>query len=175
MLNFKNFDYETKRAIYSECQAVKCPNLEVEFIKEFLKRDYAVLFVTINQPYSKIKKAFGDVRTYPKLRFIDCVSATVGETHLEENVRYIEGDALEDIYQGISSEWDRIDGKRLLFFDCAELLVTKFDNNHVFNFVHMVVQKLQKDGIAVFCFLQETMEKGQEVKIRHLFDQSIYL
>ncbi|MBI5046944.1 hypothetical protein HZC07_04415 [Candidatus Micrarchaeota archaeon] len=175
MINLEKFDYSTKRAIFSQCQAVNCPNLEIEFIEEFIKREYTVIFVTVNQPYYKIKKEFEKVGGNGHLFFIDCVSNIPKSKNSDKQVRYVNTGSLEKIQRAIEKIWKSLPGKKLLFFDCGEILVVKFGVKETFNFVHSNIQKMQRDGVVIFCFLKETMDKPTENIFRHLFDESIFL
>lgn len=170
MVDFQRFDYETNRAVYSECQSTKCPNLEVLFIEQFLKRNYKVVFVTINQPYRKIIKPF-IIRK--NLFFID--AATLPEyRNKEEKVFYVDKE-LQSIDAEIKRVWDSIEGKKMLFFDCGELIFEEFEEKQSFYFVHQTVQRLQIDGIVIFCFLKKIVDNNISEKVRHLFDEVIYV
>ena len=175
-MDFSHFDYSKNRAIYSECQAIKCPNLEIQFLEEFLKRDYSVFFITTNNPCSKIKSSFGKLSNHPKLFFLDCVSSKIGKTpKSSENIHFIKDPTLSRISLCIDLAWKKTSGKKMLFFDCAELLFMENSEKEVFSFVHLTIQKLQKDGIVIFCFLHDTSDKMTQTKLQHLFDETIFL
>ena len=176
-MDFSRFDYSTLRAIYSECQAIKCPNLEIQFLEEFLKRDFTVFFITTNNPCSKIKNAFGKFANHEKLVFLDCVSSKIGKIpkNPDSNIIFISDSSLSEIQKEIDKIWQKTEGKKMLFFDCAELLFMENQEREVFSFVHLTLQKLQRDGIVIFCFLKETSDKITQTKLQHLFDETIFL
>lgn len=175
-MDFSRFDYSTNRAIYSECQAIKCPNLEIQFLEEFLKRDYSVFFITTNNPCSKIKSSFGKFSDDPKLFFLDCVSSKLEKTpNSSTNIHFIMNPTLSQISKSIDLHWKKTSGKKMLFFDCAELLFMENPEKEVFSFIHLTIQKLQKDGIVIFCFLHDTSDKMTQTKLQHLFDETIFL
>ncbi len=176
--NLENFDYETPRSIYSECQAAHCPNLEVEFLAEFLRREYNLILVTNNQPYSKFKTLLDkkcSKNECNKIFFIDCVSK-IGKVKTEKNVILLENRAsLSSMARSINKLWSSIKGKKILFFDCAEILTYSYDIKEIFGFTHRLIQNLQGEGIVIFCFLKDSMEKSTETKFKHLFDETISL
>lgn len=166
--DFKIFDYETKRTIYSECQQTSCPNLEINFLCEFLKRGHNVVFVTINQPVSKIKNFFGNYSNSKNLYFVDCSPCSDTEESDKEC-------SLKHIAHQIDSVWSMVDDKKVLFFDCGEILFSKFDQKDAFNFIHKLIRESEKDGIIIFCFLKQTLDPINQKKIQHLFDEVIFL
>lgn len=174
MFDFERFDYETKRAIYSECEQTNCPNLEIKFISEFLKRDYTVVFVTLNQPCAKIQHSFDQevLKKYQKLIFVDCIGNK--DKKIDKNI-YLKDKPLEERKEAIENIWKNTHGKKILFFDCAELLFKKYEEREAFNLIHEMLQQFQIDGIVVFCFLKQSLNQQLEHLIRHLFDQSIFL
>lgn len=175
-MDFSRFDYSTNRAIYSECQAIKCPNLEIQFLEEFLKRDFTVFFITTNNPCSKIKNSFEKFSNHPKLFFLDCVSSKLGKVpKSSENIYFIKDPNFSQIIKSIDLHWKKTSGKKMLFFDCAELLFMENSEKEVFSFIHLTIQKLQKEGIVIFCFLHDTSDKMTQTKLQHLFDETIFL
>ena len=175
MLDFERFGYQKNRAIYSECQAVKCPNLEIQLIQEFLNRDQKVIFVTLNQPYYKLKKYFGVSIENPNLHFVDCISRDIKPNPSDKNVLYVKRDSWQTSCQNIYALWDSLSGKKLIFIDCAEVLLTEMSEKDAFDFIHVHVQKFQLDGIVIFCFLKGSVTGTMQTKIQHLFDQVIFL
>lgn len=172
---FRTFDYEAKRAIFSECQHEYCSNLDIKFIHEFLKRDYSVVFVTLNQPYEKIKKEFKPVNShFDKVYIVDCVSKFFCGGVGEKKVICVDpSSSLTKLNLTIEQVWKEIRGKKLLFFDCGELLFSRYRKEEVLTFIHRSVQRLQREGIVFFCFLKDATPHEIEICLKHFFDEII--
>ena len=181
MQKAEDFDFETKRAVYSQCQGVNCPNIEIQFLCECLSRGNSILFVTVNQPYRKLEAEFAKTACnfsnktlcdMHNVYFVDCVEVSKSSA---KNVVLVKNPTLKSIEKAVISKWSKIEGKKILFFDCAELLSSKFGQIESFNFVHSLIQKTQIEGIVILCFLEKAMDPLEATRLRHLFDQTIFL
>ncbi len=174
LTDIKTFDYNSHKAIYNECQEEFCPNKEIEFLSEFLKRGYELIFITFNQPYYKFTKVF-DKKLLNKVKFIDCTPHAI-KNNSEDNVLFLDYEvSLFSLSGEISKQWNKLGKKRLLFLDCAEFLFMKYETKDLFKFIHRIVQKYQQDGVVIFCFLNGAMDKTVQTQLKHLFSEVTYL
>ncbi len=172
MIDPTKFDFETNRTVYSECLGDLCPNLEVKFVKECLKKNFTVFYVNVNKSAINTRENFLGSPNIQKLFLIDTVSK-IPANDIDDNLVYLKnGESMCKLQIKIMDLWKKTDGKKILFFDCAEYLPILFDKTQLAQFTNKMARELQ-NGIVFFSFLKNSLDPKDELIIKHLFDEVI--
>jgi len=150
-----------------------------DIVKELMNKDTSCLYITLNQPYSRmlhlLKKKGIDTK---KVFFIDCITkSSSGNAEENDNVYYIDApENLTDLDISINEGIESIDGKKILFFDALSTLMIYNKPGPFAKFVHSVMTKIKsKDIIGVFIIVEGEIDDEMLSQIEQFSDKSINL
>jgi hypothetical protein len=157
-------------------------NLEdntTDIVKTLMKKDTSCLYITLNQPYSRMLQLLGKkgINT-KKIFFIDCITKSSGGKSEEgDNVYFLKSPSnLTDLGISINEGLDSINGKKILFFDALSTLMIYNQPASFAKFAHSVMTKIKSAGVlGIFIIVKG--EIGEELlsQIEQFCDSTITL
>jgi len=157
-------------------------NLEdntTDIVRELMKGKTSCLYVTINQPYARMKhlleKKSIDMK---KVFFIDCITKPSGGKAEDSDSVYFVGSPsnLTNLGISINEGLDSIDGEKILFFDALSTLTIYNRPGPFAKFAHSVMTKIKSAGVkGVFIIVEDEIEEDVLSKIEQFSDSTINL
>ncbi|MBU2559428.1 hypothetical protein KKA03_00860 [archaeon] len=159
--------------------AAKYQNVNLELLKYMItENDLPGVYITVNKPYTVMKKQLEGIVDTKRIIFIDAVSKARGDKQVEEGVLLIDSPKnLTDISIAISEAANSIpEARKFILFDTLSTLLLYNSAGTVARFTHYLVGRMREWG-AEGILLSIEKEEGEDIisQISQFCDVTIHI
>jgi KaiC/GvpD/RAD55 family RecA-like ATPase len=159
--------------------AAKYQNVNLELLKYMVtENDLPGVYITVNKPYSVMKKQLEGVVDTRKIIFIDAVTKAASDKKLDEGVLLIDSPKnLTDISIAISEATNSIpEARKFILFDTLSTLLLYNSAGTVARFTHYLVGRM-REWEAEGILLSLEKEEGEDIisQISQFCDVTIHI
>ena len=158
-------DIEKNEIVLITVPGVQLPQLEKDFVKYMAKKEYYIIYVNANKPYTTMSNIFrGEGISMDKIFFIDLVTNLIGmELKRAGNCVFCPPQALTNLSITIQSVVESLpkESNKILFLDSISTLSLYNESVTVTRFAHALIAKLREWEVkgTILTLEQETDEK----------------
>jgi len=167
-------------AVLIICDARDLTMKTIEVIGSLVKTHDSGVVITVNQPYSVMKKLLEKEGTDTKgLYFIDCISAAAGgQPQKSKDCLYIQSPgALTEIGISVTQGLSLLNGKKkFVFIDSLGTFLMYNSAGTVKKFHHFLITKLKLAGVdGIFMLVESEMDRAVLLELESLCEKTINL
>lgn len=173
-------DIEQNEIVLIVVPGDKLSQIEKDFVKQFSKKGYYIIYITANKPYTTMSNTFKkEGINLDKIFFIDLVTNLIGmDVKRAGNCVFCPPQALTNLSISIQSVVESLpkESNKILFFDTLSTLMLYNQSVIVTRFAHALIAKLREWGVkGTILTLEQETDKKVMAQITSFADKSITL
>lgn len=173
-------DIEENEIVLFIIPDVNLPQIENDLVKYMSQKDYYIIYVNANKPYTTMSNIFRkEGINLDKIFFIDMVTNLVGmEIQRAENCVFCSPQALTNLGITIKSVVESLpkEANKILFLDSISTLLIYNESLIVTRFAHVLITKLRKWKVkGMILTLEQEADKKLIAQVTSFVDKQIII